>query len=550
MPAPVHREAQTPALPRRQLLGLGAAALAAAWLPTGANAADGWNAGDLLHLTPTASHDRLLIKASVRRPLAQPPRLLVDGRTGSAVVGVMTDRLGRFWRFDARGLAAGTRHLLRIVDADGQALCDAWPLATLPAPDAAPEHLRLLAYTCAGGNDGMPIGGRSTWLAMAARRRLLARGLGFAPHAVIANGDHIDWDQKTLDNKRVPRERIAAARAAFGGELDLTLPMDHPRNAAIHQAVCDHQIAGLYGTALRSTPAWFLTDDHDMFENDEFDDQIATLPADDDGRVGAELTQRLSYPEFLPDANRPAWLPGSGIPGLAEGTNGCFGTLRDGRLLEAVLYDCRRDLDNKGRHARVVPRWVEDWLLARTRADNTAQFMHEPSLPFGYSSGKLGDWYPDRLDERQGKLVLDQAKDGWQSGWQAQDQRLLAALGDQPRRAGLIVQGDFHASAAGRIQRSMDLQLRQPVHTPMTGTLGTGDLGFPSAFRRVESMPSATVTMDEALRPTEKNGFTMIDVTAQSITCRLFTWRPPQPLEDIDTMAPTLVYEIPRPRSA
>lgn len=198
----------------------------------------------------------------------------------------------------------------------------------------------------------------------------------------------------------------------------------------------------------------------------------------------------------------------------------------------------------------MVPRWVEDWLLARTRADDTAQFMHEPSLPFGYSSGKLGDWYPDRLDERQGKLVPDQAKDGWQIGWQAQHQRLLAALGDQPRRAGLIVQGDFHASAAGRIQRSMDLQLRQPVHTLMTGTLGTGDLGFPSAFRRVESMPSATVTIDEALRPTEKNGFTVIDVTAQSITCRLFTWRPPQPLEDIDTMAPALIYEIPRPRSA
>ncbi|HET7793501.1 MAG TPA: hypothetical protein VFL64_08955 [Rhizobacter sp.] len=532
---------------RRTLLALGASTFAAGWLPASASAADSWNAGEVVHLIPTASHERLLIKVSLRRPLAQPPRLLVDGRP---TAGVMTDRLGRFWRFDVRGLPPATRHELRIVEAQGQPLCDAWPLSTLPAPDAAPEHVRLLAYTCAGGNDSAPIGGKSTWLAMEARRRLLARGLSFAPHAVIANGDHIYWDQKTLENKRVPRERIAAARAAFGGELDLSLPMDDPRNAAIHQAVCDHQIARLYGTSLRSTPAWFLTDDHDMFENDEFDDQLATLPVEDYGRVGAELTQRLYYPEFLPDPGRPSWLPGSGIPGLADGTNGCFGTLRYGRLLEAVLYDCRRYLDNKGRHARVVPRWVEDWLLARTRAEDTAQFMHVPSLPFGYSSGKLGDWYPDKLDERQGRLVLDQPKEGWQSGWQAQHQRLLAALGEQQRRAALIVQGDFHATAAGRIVRSMDLTLRQPVHTVMAGTLGTGDLGFPSAYRRTESTPSATVTMEEALRPTEKNGFTVIDVTPQSITCRIFTWRPPQPLEEIDAMAPALVYEIPRPRGA
>ena len=73
-------------------------------------------------------------------------------------------------------------------------------------------------------------------------------------------------------------------------------------------------------------------------------------------------------------------------------TNSAFGTLRYGALLEAVLYDCRRFLDNKGIHARVVPQWVEDWLVARTRTEDTAHFFHVPSLPFAYSSGKLGDW--------------------------------------------------------------------------------------------------------------------------------------------------------------
>jgi hypothetical protein len=92
--------------------------------------------------------------------------------------------------------------------------------------------------------------------------------------------------------------------------------------------------------------------------------------------------------------------------GQPDGTNICFGTLRYGRLLEAVLYDCRRYLNSKGVHAQVVPQWVEDWLIARTRAEDSTHFMHVPSLPFAYSSGKLGDWYPDLLDEESGRLIL------------------------------------------------------------------------------------------------------------------------------------------------
>jgi hypothetical protein len=32
-----------------------------------------WNPGDLIHLIPMADHQRLLIKASLRAPLAEPP---------------------------------------------------------------------------------------------------------------------------------------------------------------------------------------------------------------------------------------------------------------------------------------------------------------------------------------------------------------------------------------------------------------------------------------------------------------------------------------------
>jgi hypothetical protein len=238
-------------------------------------------------------------------------------------------------------------------------------------------------------------------------------------------------------------------------------------------------------------------------------------------------------------------LPGGDKAGAPAGTNITFGTLRYGKLLEAVMYDCRRFVDYKGNHAKILPRWVEDWVIARTRAEDTAHFFHAPSLPFAYSSGKLGDWYPDLLDVESGRLVLYKEKPGWQRGWFAQHQRLMEALGAQKKRTPLIVQGDFHATAAGKVVRSGELTFTRPIEVVMSGSLGTGDHTFPSSFRAVESKPSQLIGMDEAMKPTEKNGFSIIDVTPEKIPFQLFTWRPPQPIGEIDTMKPALVYEVP-----
>ncbi len=505
-----------------------------------------WNAGMLAHVIPAASHDRLLIKASFKTVLATTPLFSIDGR---AVPGERTDPLGRFWRFDAEALRPDTSHELRITDAGGAPLCDAWLLRTLPAPDAMPRRHRILAYTCGGGYDGPLFHGKSWFLDMSARRQFLMRGLSLQPDVVIANGDHIYWDQKTSLNKgediaRYMREQVWVR---FGEPLDLSVPMLHPRNLETFLGVCDYQIAGLYGTALRSTPCFFLTDDHDNFENDEFDPWIATQPPDQYGTLGAEQTQHLYYPEFLPDRNRPEWLPSGHHASATRATNLCFGTLRYGRLLETVFYDCRRYLDQKGEHAKLVPQWVEDWLIARTRAQDTTHFFHCPSLPFGYSSGKLGDWYPDVLDADVGKLVLYKSKIGWQSGWLAQHQRLIAALASQDQRPPVIIQGDFHASGAGMLDRSGEMTLEHGVHVVTTGTLGSGDMGFPSAFRSIESTPSQLMGMQQALKPVEKNGFTIIDVTPDRLTFSLYLWRPPQPIDAIATLSPAFVYEVDRP---
>jgi len=52
--------------------------------------------------------------------------------------------------------------------------------------------------------------------------------------------------------------------------------------------------------------------------------------------------------------------------------------------------------------------------------------------------------------------------------------------------------------------------------------------------------------MEQALKPTEKNGFCIIDITPDKMTFRQFTWRPPMRIEEIDTMQPTLVFEVAR----
>lgn len=52
--------------------------------------------------------------------------------------------------------------------------------------------------------------------------------------------------------------------------------------------------------------------------------------------------------------------------------------------------------------------------------------------------------------------------------------------------------------------------------------------------------------MDETLKPVEKNGFSIIDVTPEKLVFQIFVWRPPQDVAEIDTMKPALVYEVPR----
>jgi hypothetical protein len=492
--------------------------------------------GSVAHLLPTVSHDRMLLKASFHVPQPEPPLLLVDGH---AVAGQMTDTQGLFWSFDARDLTPGHRYTLEL-RRGRRVLIDPWELATFPAPDAEPEHFRLLLYTCAGGNDLFPL-----YLPLPLRQRLLRRALSFQPDAVVANGDHVYWDVRA---GLAALATGASQRARdFAGEFDRSAPVLGHANEDVLKRAVDAQIAGLYGTMFRSLPVFFLRDDHDYFEDDQVTPALTTFPPDAFMRQLARATQHLYYPEFLPDPNRPADLPTGAAADRPASVNEAFGTLRYGRLLEGLLYDCKGFVTLAGAGATVVPPAVEAWLLARMAETRIRHVVNLPSNPPGWSAGKFAEWYPDVLAPEGGRLTTEIPKPGWQPGWLAQHDRLLAAAAAMPRLP-LFCSGDIHSIAEGRIVRSGTHDFgRNPIISLITGTPGTR-AGWPSVARGTLALPPHAVELETVVPVQERNGFHLIDFEPDRVTIRHFRWEDHIDPEDaIDTLDPIHVSEYRTP---
>ena len=554
---------------------------------------DGWEQGDLMHLVPGANHERIVVKCSFRSP-RPPPLLRIDGVRFAART---TDSEARYFAFDAPGLQPDHAYTLRLVDAEDAPLTDPWPLKTYPAPDAQPDSVRLLAYTCAGGypsyaSEPQPFlsprlcaverhrgavrrrRALGRWglgpntepsarrlAALALRRRLLARALSFAPDAAIAIGDHVYWDQRTqLDSARADVRQRAHAWYASRGMLDRGLPAKGTVNEAAIKNAVEPQFAELYGVMLRSTPSYFVSDDHDYYENDEATDRFVTLPPHAYQLSFARFTRDLFMPEFLPDPERPTLMSGAGAGDRGAGISESFGTFRYGNLAEALIYDCARFLSLKGDVGGLVPPEAEAWLKARTADQRVRHVFHVPSHPFGWTAGKWREWYPDVADVGEGNTAVAQIRaDGgdtvrlttkrrkfhWQRGWFLQHQRLLASLAGQPERAGIVLSGDLHATGHVRIRQSADLDFRNPVHAILTGPLGTG-LGWPSRARGTPPLIATGLEVDELAGVREKNGFTLLDIDAGSVTVRLFEWRRGEPEAAIDTLEPYHTHTIRR----
>jgi hypothetical protein len=530
---------------RRDFL-MGAASLAtmiASRESAGSAQTPSWNSGDVAHVLPTVSHQRFLIKASFRSPHQAPPSLLVDRRK---VAGRAADTRGLFWTFDATGLEPGRRFELQILDARGRAVCDPWPLATFPSPSDSPARLRLLIYSCAGGHDVLPDHkptdvSTHRFLTLAVRRRMLARAMSFAPDAVVANGDHIYWD---LRSERADLLGMSPAARAYAGVFDRAQPVLGTPNEDVLKKAVGPQIADLYGTTMRSTPVFFLQDDHDYFETDEADDTLVTLPPDPFMLNLARASQLMYYPEFLPDAHRGLGLPSGSPADRPAGVSESFGTLRFGKLLEMLLYDCRRYVTLTGPSATFVPPLIEDWLKARMATSDAIHVVNMPSIPPGWSAGKWGEWYSD-MDGGNQQLTTSIPKPYWQSGWRLQHDRLLQAASAMRGRVPLFISGDLHSIAEERIFRTSGIDLRNnPVVAVLPGPVGTGRPGWPSLVRGLRGLPPEGLDVEEGLPALEENGFSIFDFTPERVTMRYFRWKLGQPEAALDTLEPFRVTQL------
>lgn len=519
-----------------------------------------WNSGPIFHILPTVNHERILIKASFTHPFSKAPRLYIDGVGGFD--GKMTDTQGYFWYFDASGLTPDTSYKLVIQDGEGKDLCDSWPLATFPSPDANPKKLRLLIYTGLGGHDALIEWFNVGQLPLSTRIRLLKRALSFKPDAIVSSGDQIYYDLLYDKSSKVMG---GSPRAKFYiGEFDRTKPVLGTENEDVLKKAAGPQIAYLYGASCRSIPTFFILDDHDYYENDIAEKEETgiylpllflawrspfykggiSFPPDDFMLDLGRTTQKLYLPEFLPDRNQPNDLPATGAADRANGVSECYGTLRYGKLLEGLLYESRRFATLNGADAVFTHSAAEKWLIDRMRHAETTHLIHLPAVVYGWSAGKWMEWYPD-IRGKDGKLTTSEPKYMWPKGWFLQHNRILKAATEMKNRIPLFICGDLHQQSEGKIIKSGDLDLSDnPIIAVASGSLGTGHRAFPSAFRGMVAEPPTELTVEEGLHPIEKNGFVIVDFTPAKIVVQFYAWKPPEPIEAIDTMEPYHILEL------
>src|SRR5262249_35053779 len=338
---------------------------------------------------------------------------------GTTVGGRMSDTRGEFWQFHAADLKPGRPYSLALVGNRGRALCEPWSLATFPAPEEKPQSFRVLFYTCAGGHEAFG------FLPPAIRNRLLRRALSFQPSAMVAIGDQVYWDLLAPEN--APKMGASPAAERIAGKFDRSALVLGSDNETVLKRAVEPQLIPVYVTDFRSTPVFFMQDDHDYFDNDEATDEVITFPPPYFSLQLARATQSPFYPEFLPDRARPLGLPWSAAGDRFGGVSETFGTVRYGRLAEILLYDIRRTQTLAGPSAVYLDLEVEKWLKARTAAREVTHVVHVPSNPPGWTAGKWGEWYPDVLGS-DGKLTTAKPKPYWQPGWLKQHDRLMESI--------------------------------------------------------------------------------------------------------------------------
>ncbi len=477
------------------------------------------------HILSTASHDRLGVSLSLARSSSK-LEILVDD--AYKILGKQIDREGKHWQFISNKLVPNTTYQLQLLS-DSIPIYQSWRLKTFPDPDSDVKNLSFMSFTCPGGGDAFRASGREFFKPFKFRQTIFQEGLSKKPDFVISIGDHVYWDLRGESSPPVGRNS-KLIKFFLGGYLRLRYgsfnrdeSADSEKNENVLKKIGNEQIASLYGTRFKSTPIFFIPDDHDYFENDDAEEEIVTFPADEFSKSAFKKMADLFYPPLLdtPDGN-----PGRSI-----------GRIRYGNAFEGLMADCAGNMTLGNKNALLISHKDEEWLDKRIEESEAKHLAFIPSHPFGYTAGKWREWYPDVVAEegaqgtvvnellsgRRGSLTVNANKYLWQEGWFLQHQRLLQSLANR-KGSRFIFSGDIHAIGATSIVRSGSLKLENELKSFLVGPISSSTGTWPSFARGIAADNPSYLVCESIYSTREENGFTFFNIDnkqafAEIISC-------------------------------
>src|SRR5262249_27363442 len=89
---------------------------------------------------------------------------------------------------------------------------------------------------------------------------------------LVAIGDQVYWDLLAPENG--PKMGASPAAERIAGTFDRSALVLGSDNETVLKRAVEPQLIPVYGTDFRSTPVFFMQDDHDYFDNDEPPDDV------------------------------------------------------------------------------------------------------------------------------------------------------------------------------------------------------------------------------------------------------------------------------------
>ena len=470
------------------------------------------------HILASASHEKLALCVSLSKQTSI-LELILDDKI--IIKGIQTDRKGKNWQFISNKLASNRSYKLQLIS-EAEPIYKSWNLKTFPDPDSEVESVSIMSFTCAGGPEGFKVSGKEFFKPLKFRQKVFDEGLSMNPDFAISIGDHIYWDLRRKNAPQIGRKNklikffLGSYIGLVYGSFNRSQKASSQKNEKVLKNIGNEQIASLYGTRFKSTPIFFIPDDHDYFENDDAEKELVTFPADSFSKDVFKKMADLFYPPLL---DTPDGKPKRKI-----------GRIRYGKVFEGLLADCAGDMTLGNKNAVLISKQNEEWILSRIKNSQVKNLAFIPSHPFGYTAGKWREWYPDVVAEEgatgtvsnellsatKGSLTTDVRKYLWQEGWYLQHQRLIKSIAKR-KGSRFIFSGDIHAIGAASIIKSDDIKLKNEVKTFLVGSVGSSSAGWPSFARGITADNPKSLVCNSIYKTREENGFTFFKFGKESI---------------------------------